>query len=369
MGDINKPRILLVSYEKWATCSRLPKAFSLAGFDVAVCATEDDPVQISRFNSQRYFIPLSDIDNIDKLLDYIIQACTSYKPDFLLAVDEKAIRLLTYLYHFATNEENKIPEYITTLIVKSKGNPTYYEHTINKYLITELAHNIGIRVPRQRAVESLTEIFDFVNENGFPLVLKNAFGYAGVYVAVCKDKDEVEMAFNHLSQNGLILAQSYINGMPALTNASAYDGELLECAHFLKLKTYPDFKGPSSVVQHIELEEMHTATSKFIRHVGYSGIISLDFMLDDKNNAYLIECNPRPIPVSHLGRVVGKDIFKALYCALNGAIYASGSFQEKVIALFPKELARDMNSCYLYDAYHDVPWDEPRVLRFLLDSV
>jgi hypothetical protein len=54
-----------------------------------------------------------------------------------------------------------------------------------------------------------------------------------------------------------------------------------------------------------------------------------------------------------------------LYAALSGqAVQAALKVTEKdTIALFPQEWIRDPESPFLRSAYHDIPWEEPDLVR------
>ncbi len=366
-----KKRILLISLDQWPSCYRFPKPLSQAGFEVVICARERDPINLSRFIDKRFVIP-EEIKDRGQLLSVIAQSCIDSEADFLIACDEGSVRLLSSLYAEIKGSNEELHQEIKQLIVSSRGNPEYYNHVFSKKLTIELAQEVGIRTPEQLVCKSVDEVAGFAGEYGYPVVLKGEFGVAGFYVRVCADEREVGAGFEAVGKAGQVIAQRFISGKPAMANAAVYEGKLLACAVFTKKECYPDFKGPSAVVRQIENAEMLEAMRKFAGHTGYTGIISLDFMLDERGDAFLIECNPRPTPVSHLGHVTGIDLFKALYCAIAGEKYKqdqSGVFEEKNIALFPKELARDNKSHYLYSAYHDVPWDEPELVKYFLSTI
>ncbi|MFZ0940193.1 MAG: hypothetical protein WAN63_12230, partial [Candidatus Sulfotelmatobacter sp.] len=82
-------------------------------------------------------------------------------------------------------------------------------------------------------------------------------------------------------------------------------------------------------------------------------------------NAHLIEINPRATQVGHLRLGPGRDLPAALSSVLSGdPLRAAPEVTEKdTIALFPQEWLRDPASTFLTSAYHDVPWEEPELLR------
>ena len=137
----------------------------------------------------------------------------------------------------------------------------------------------------------------------------------------------------------------------------------------LKEKTYPDAKSPSSVVRLERYPEMRLAAEKLAGAWELSGFIGFDFILDPQGNSWLIECNPRPTSIAHLGGRVGEDICLALHHQLAGlpplAMQQKGTL---FVAHYPHETMRDPASPYLTAAIHDVPWDDPGLLRRLSEG-
>jgi hypothetical protein len=111
---------------------------------------------------------------------------------------------------------------------------------------------------------------------------------------------------------------------------------------------------------------MAGAAENIARRFKLSGLHGLDFMLEAQTGtAHLIEINPRTTQVGHLALGLERDLPAALYAALTGKdVQPSPKVTENdTIALFPQEWARDPKSESLQSAYHDVPWEEPELIR------
>jgi len=164
----------------------------------------------------------------------------------------------------------------------------------------------------------------------------------------------------------LILASRFVAGKPAMTLAAAFEGEVLAMLTAFKEKCFPTEQGPSSVVRFFQNPEMRGATVKLVTEWGLTGFVAFDFILDPAGDAWLIECNPRPTPIAHLGARLGEDICAALYCRLVRQPPPSiNPRSELVVAHYPQESLRDPASPYLTDAIHDVPTDDPELMRRL----
>jgi predicted ATP-grasp superfamily ATP-dependent carboligase len=163
-----------------------------------------------------------------------------------------------------------------------------------------------------------------------------------------------------------VLAQTFVNGRTAMRCVVAQAGRVLGGISAVKLETWPGPHGPSTCLEVMDHAEMSATTEAVIAKLGYSGFASLDFMLDADGNALLIELNPRPTPIAHLGERFGNCLCRQLHAALTGQSYAPTRPLElpSKVALFPQEWVRDSNSSHLREGvFHDVPWDEPDLVE------
>jgi hypothetical protein len=173
-----------------------------------------------------------------------------------------------------------------------------------------------------------------------------------------------------LRRRAVVNAQEFVAGREATSVLACWNGTLLASLHFEVLnKTNPT--GPATVMRLIDNSEMSTAAEKIVKRLNLSGLVGLDFMLEDETgNSYLIEVNPRATQVGHLTLGPGRDLPAALYAAMTGEVIreAPKITENKIIALFPKEWERDPKSRFLRTGYHDVPWEEPGLIRACIRS-
>ncbi|MGB5081500.1 MAG: ATP-grasp domain-containing protein, partial [Burkholderiales bacterium] len=128
--------------------------------------------------------------------------------------------------------------------------------------------------------------------------------------------------------------------------------------------------GPATVVRVIENPEMSEAARRLVRRLGVSGLWGIDFILEKSTGAaYLIEMNPRATPICHLPLGAGRNLPAALYAQLAGSPPPAlpATIEGDVIAMFPGEWSRNPASPYLRSGYHDMPWDEPGLIRDCID--
>ena len=87
---------------------------------------------------------------------------------------------------------------------------------------------------------------------------------------------------------------------------------------------------------------------------------------DDTGQSKLIEINPRATQINHLSHGAGADLPSALRCALSGERIAERVERKPndEIALFPQEWRRNPQSPFLRGSAHDLPHEEPELMRF-----
>ena len=171
--------------------------------------------------------------------------------------------------------------------------------------------------------------------------------------------------------------QQRIIGDPAMYTLVASAGRML--AGFASIKrTTASATGASSIAECGPHAGMADVAARMTAALGATGFMSFDFMIERASgNAFLLECNPRPNHVSHLGGQLGVDLCAALHqdlCAVAGGasrnVVPTGPRLSRTIALYPQEWLRAPDSDALHHGYHDVPWDDPDlVVRLAMDVI
>ena len=160
-------------------------------------------------------------------------------------------------------------------------------------------------------------------------------------------------------------AQEFIAGRDATSLAACWKGKVLAALHFVVINKQYE-RGPSSVLRLIENKEINAATERLVRRLKLSGLHGFDFLLENNTEKpYLIEMNPRATQVGHLALGPGRDLPAALSAAVRGEPIPEIQTvtENSTIALFPQEWLRNPQSTFLSSAYHDIPWDEPDLIR------
>jgi predicted ATP-grasp superfamily ATP-dependent carboligase len=221
---------------------------------------------------------------------------------------------------------------------------------------------------------------------GYPVVLKDEFAAGGLGVKICADEAALRAAWAELEAarpkpslkervrerlkqpfrggGARRSVQRFIQGRPAFHAVVAWQGQRLGGITAVVEVAHPPVTGPSCVVRLAELPEVSEGCAKLIRATGLTGFAGFDFMIEEgTGHAYILECNPRPTPVSHLGGLVGADLGVLFRDALQGRPVAEAArCTEQLLAFFPQELLRDPHSSYLGRAHLDFPRNDPALV-------
>jgi hypothetical protein len=343
--------------------------------------------------------PVSKTKAADRIHDYnglapvrsLRYAIAQAAPELIVPGDDLATLHLHRLYDLEKRKE-KTDSAVCALIERSLGAAENFPVAYARTAFMKLAEEEGIRIPKTEVIQDFDDLKDWNARNGFPAVLK-ANGTSGGYgVRVVNTMEDAQRAFRFLQtpprflraakhalldrdatliwpslcrRKFVVNAQAFVEGKEATTAIACWKGKVLAALHF-EVVNKRSSSGPATVVRRIDNPEMSAAAEKMARKLNLSGVHGFDFMLEEQTGqAYLIELNPRATQVCHLALGAGRDIPAALYNAVSGkdAQPAPVVTEKDTIALFPQEWTRDSESQFLQTAYHDVPWEEPELIR------
>ena len=278
------------------------------------------------------------------------------------------------------------------LLERSLGAPAAIPILSARTRLIQVARELGIRAPLTGVVTSASELDAWLHQHTLPAVLKSDGTSGGRGVCLVRTPEEAADALVVLSAptsparalkralinrdanylmpclrrtRPVVNAQAYIAGQDANSAVACWQGKVLARVTVAVLQT-SEPNGPASVVRIIESAEIDTAVEKVVRHFGLSGLVGFDFVLQNETgDPYLVEMNPRATQSDHLRLGPGRDIPASLRAAISGEPFRPGRSvtANDVVAYFPQEWTRDPASPFLGSAHHDVPWDEPDLIR------
>jgi Carbamoyl-phosphate synthase L chain, ATP binding domain len=387
-----KPKVLIIAFqENWVAIARLPKALQQAGFAVAALCPPNSYLAATKYLDGLF--PCCSRRSGRKIFNQLKHIVHFWKPEIIVPGDERAVDFLLRLVQLHHQAKNEITPEMLECLRFSFGNFNWQAAAMSKCLTLSQAATLGIKTPKFGSPSSFAEAVHLAEAFGWPVIMKKSSSFGGRGVAFCANQHELagvyrqyakpywkrtlasmyanaqgwELGLNWSASDHGFTVNETIGGTPAAAAVVAVNGKILARSAALKTKCYPDFKSPSSVIQMINHEGIFAAVEKLVGHWKATGFIGFDFMVTQEGTAYLIECNPRPTPLSYLGASSGCDLCLAWRHYLTGEEKPPGpTRRHEFVVHFPNEWQRDPNSPYLQNAYHDVPWDDPPLFRRLV---
>lgn len=385
-----RPKVLLATTCRWFATARLAMALKNAGFDVEIVCPAGHPAStvsaVHRTHTYSGLFPLA----------CIRAAFFEAHAELVIPCDDLATRHFHALYRSA-QKRGASEAWILTLLERSLGDPASFPIAAARSSLIALAEAEGVRVPKTTIVDSVDQLDAWLAVYGLPAVLKTDGTSGGVGVKIVGTPEEAHRAFADLNipppitrvakrsiidhdinllvpcllrKKPLINIQAFIRGHDATSAVACWQGKILAAIRFEVVHTWKP-KGPASVVRLIEDRQMCIAAAKIVDRLKLSGLYGFDFMVEEETgNSYLIEMNPRATQTCHLPLGTGRDLTAALWSILSGEQLPDRKSitHKKEIALFPQEWQRNPASHFLSTAYHDVPWEEPELIRACIRS-
>jgi hypothetical protein len=359
MASRARPRIVLLAlFGQFMGTARLPASLQRAGAEVwAVCPPG------SYLAATRYLdrcVPAPEGRPGQASLAAILFRVLAARPDLIVAMDEASLRILDRLRgRFGSALRTVAPD-LAGVVRRSLPAQDRYEDATQRWPNQRLAESLGIPCPVSAAVDSEATVDKFIDRVGREIVLKADGTTAGTGVRVCNDRAEAKSALSEIrakAPSSRIMAQQHIRGVPAMHSFSALNGQVLSGLSALKLTTHPGPTGPSASIEIVDHPEMAGAAAAMAAALGFGGFASFDFMVEaGSNRAFLIECNPRPTPICHLG-----NLAESLVTALAGrpVAEAPGLAAGTRLALYPQEWLRRRGVVDDPGLIPDFPDDDP----------
>lgn len=309
------------------------------------------------------------------------------KPDLIVPCDDRVVWQLHELH--ARNPD------LRPCIEASLGAADGYEILRRRESLLLTAEKLGIRIPYTQRITGEDDIRAWFSQVAPAAVLKLDGSWGGEGVQFAHSEAQAIAAWRELSQPAglgtalkrtiinrdalalwswrkqtkpVVTMQRFIQGRPANSMLACWQGELLADASVEVLESQ-GATGAAFVVRILENEEMHEAGRRLAKELKLTGFFGLDFMIEDATGAaYLIEMNPRCTQLGHLPFAHG-TLAGALVAQLTQQQQKSASslqLKDGTIAFFPQAILWNPQSPYLHSGYHDIPWEQPQLVRELL---
>lgn len=317
----------------------------------------------------------------------LARAMRDAKPDIVVPCDDGVVWQLHSLY-------DQHPE-LKTLIERSLGSPVFFSTIRSRGGLLDLGKACGLRVPKTTILNSGSDLTQWFGSPRDRVVLKLDGTWGGSGVSIVDSLEEAETVFRKLKeplrfsyamkrfvvnrdplafwsrsreQKRDVTIQEYITGRPANAMMVCLAGEVLGTVT-VEVISSQGSTGAANVVRFIKNSEIARACAVLARELGLTGFHGLDFILEEGSGAaYLIELNPRCTQLGHLRLPVQGDLAGAFGARLTGKIPLPviEPIHGETVAFFPQAISWNPKSPYISSGYHDVPWEEPRLVRELM---
>ena len=201
----------------------------------------------------------------------------------------------------------QIPNNLATRLdaqnVNILGTSAYdIDHAEDRHKFSSMLDELGIDQPRWRELTSLDDIYDFVDEVGYPVLVRPSYVLSGAAMNVCSNNTELEMflklAANVSKQHPVVVSEFIQNAKEIEMDAVARDGEVLLYA----ISEHIEFAGVHSGDATIQFppQKLYVETMRRIKKVAgqiakalhISGPFNIQFLAKN-NDIKVIECNLR----------------------------------------------------------------------------
>jgi len=280
------------------------------------------------------------------------------------------------------------------LIELSLGAAEAYPAIQQRGEVLRVAQSLGIRVPFTQTLNSAEELKDWQFDK--PAVLKLDGTWGGEGVMIVRSLTEATQKFHSAPKTlkawmawkrylvnrhffalwvwqrrktSKMTIQEFIPGRPATTMFACWRGEVLASSTVEVLVSQAP-TGAANVVQVLKNNEIEDAVRLLARELQLSGFHGLDFVIEQNTDAaYLLELNPRATQLGHLNLSEHGDLAGVMAGKLRNEApdrIAPENQIQSAIAFFPHAYKSNPGSVNLHQGYHDVPWDEPALVRELV---
>jgi hypothetical protein len=327
--------------------------------------------------------PYRSLDSINSLK----QAIRAARPSIIVPCDDGVVWQLHALH--ATELD------LQPLIEHSLGAAEAYPTLQRRGELLQTASELGIRVPHTQTLNSVEDLKGWCLDA--PAVLKLDGTWGGEGVAIVRSEAEAIRGFRsasgatrasvawkrflinrdpialwHLQKRKApgIHIQQYIPGQPATAMFACWRGEVLACIT-VEVLVSQGATGAATVVRILKNNEIENAARSLARKFKLNGFHGLDFILEEGTGAaWMLEMNPRSTQLGHLNLSSHGDLAGVIAAKLRNEIPSpvepENRLQFNTIAFFPQAFKWNAESAYLFQGYHDVPWEEPGLIRELV---
>jgi hypothetical protein len=377
------PHILLATTGQLPSTARLAMELHDAGARVSLIAPGNHPARaldiLADCSLYHAFAPRRCLE----------AALHRLRPDMVIPCDERTVRDLHAIWRSTPHR------HVKQLIGRSTAPAENYSIITSRAALLALAQHEGVRVPPSMPLPDKEALDRWTDKNAAPFVLKADGSWAGFGVRIISNTATAKGSYDRMTQpvsgrlalresllegnhfdvrswlrreRPLMSVQGYVDGWPANVGVACWQGEVLAAVCAEAVATTSE-TGPSTVARVIHNPDMIDAARRVVKALGLSGMIGFDFMIEAATGvAYLIEMNPRNTPICAVRLGPGRDLAEALVARIAGRPVRERPprTERDIVVFFPDTWREDPANHFLRSGYHDVPWEQPNLVRRLM---
>jgi hypothetical protein len=176
------------------------------------------------------------------------------------------------------------------------------ELALNKHLQTRLARDAGFKVPTTALVQTVAQLKDFSDAEGFPIILKPAECVPTLQSRliqcrkwICADRSELDRAVADWKERVPLLAQAFIAGTgEGVFGLAAPEGIRAWSGHRRLRMMNPQGSGSSACVSQPVPPDVRTKVEALLENVCWRGLFMVELLRDRFDNLWFVELNGRP---------------------------------------------------------------------------
>lgn len=296
---------------------------SLGRLGVPMYAITEDaytPAASSRYLKKAFVWPTTGAEEPGHLVEGLLRIGRRIgRPTVLVPTDEEAAVLI------AEHQEELAGSFLFPRV-----DPALPRRLASKQGLHELCVEYGIPSPASAFPESYEDVVAFADTARFPVVAKNREAFVrrtrpavGGTTRIATREGLLVLARDWGARPGVIL-QEYLPREEAedwIVHA-CFDQDASPLAMFtgVKVRSWPPHAGMTANAYVVDNPELTDLAARFIKQIGYSGIIDLDLRFDRRDGQYkLLDFNPRMGAQFRLfENESGVDVVRAMHLNLTG---------------------------------------------------
>ncbi|WP_269853921.1 carboxylate--amine ligase [Streptomyces sp. RPT161] len=296
---------------------------SLGRLGVPMYAITEDrftPAASSRYLTKGFVWPTTGLERPDRLVEGLRRIGRRIgRPTVLLPTDEEAAVLIAE-HADALGDQFLLP----------RTDPRLPRRLASKQGLYELCVTHGVPAPKSAFPDSYADIEEFAATARFPVVAKNREAFerrrspAVPGTTRIAGPDELLTLARGWGERPGVILQEYLPREEAedwIVHAYV-DADHAARTLFtgVKVRSWPPHAGMTACAYAVPNPELATLAGEFIKHIGFSGIVDLDWRYDRRDGRYkLLDFNPRMGAQFRLfENTAGIDVVRAQHLDLTG---------------------------------------------------